>query len=198
MENTGIVLENVRLSYVHLMQPYARDPKAEKKYQVTVLVPKTDTAAKAKIDQAIAAATRNGLAGKWNGAAPQRVPIPVWDGDGLTQSGNEFGPECKGHWVFTASSPETKPVEVVGPDRSPILAATQIYSGIYANIYVNFFPYNFQGKKGIGCGLGPVQKIADGEPLGGSAPSAKSVFKAVQAQPTPTVGGVNPLTGQPM
>ena len=43
-----------------------------------------------------------------------------------------------------------------------------------------------------------VQKIADGEPLGGSAPSAKSVFKAVQAQPTPAAGSVNPLTGQPM
>ena len=75
------------------------------------------------------------------------------------------------------------------------MSPTQIYSGIYANISVNFFPYNFQGKKGIGCGLGPVQKVADGEPLGGQAPTAKSVFTA--AQPS-AVQKVNPLTGQPM
>lgn len=195
MENTNIVLRNVRLSYVHILKAYARVPGAEAKYQTTILVPKTDIAAKAEIDRAIEAAKTNGITGKWNGVAPAIVATPVHDGDGLTQNGAEYGPECKGHWVFTASSAADKPVEVVDANLNPIISPIQIYSGIYANISVNFFPYNFQGKKGIGCGLGPVQKVADGEPLGGQAPSAKSVFTA--AQPS-AVQKVNPLTGQPM
>ena len=194
---TAVTTGKVRLSYCNIFQP-REDMSGKKKYSVTLLIPKTDTATLQKINDAIQAATQKGMDGAWGGAMPPQLPIPLHDGDGVKENGEAYGDECKGHWVFTASSPETKPVEVVGPDKAPILAATQIYSGIYANIYVNFFPYNFQGKKGIGCGLGPVQKIADGEPLGGSAPSAKSVFKAVQAQPTPAAGGVNPLTGQPM
>lgn len=196
MENTNIVLQNVRLSYVHILKPYARDPKATPRYQTTILVPKTDTAAKTLIDQAIEAAKRNGIANKWQGQAPQRVPTPIWDGDGLTQSGNEFGPECKGHWVFTASSPQDKPVDVVDQNVQPIMRATDIYSGIYANVSVSFFAYNYQGKKGIGCGLGPVQKVRDGEPLGGQAPKASSIFKPVTQ--TAPAAKINPLTGQPM
>lgn len=197
MENTNVVLENVCLSYVHLLKPYGRDPQSPQKYQTTILLPKTDTVGKQKLDAAIAAATRNGLNGKWNGTAPAKVPTPIWDGDGLTQNGNQFGPECKGCWVFTASSAADKPVDVVDAQMNRIIDATQIYSGVYANISVNFFPYNYQGKKGIGCGLGPVQKVRDGEPLGGSAPSAKSVFHAIQPQ-APASPAVNPLTGQPM
>lgn len=197
MENTNIVLQNVRLSYVHILKPYARDPKSDPKYQATILVPKSDTNAKAMIDQAIEAAKRNGLANKWQGAMPQRVPTPIHDGDGLTQNGAEFGPECKGHWVFTASGAADKPVDVVDANVQPILRATDVYSGMYANISINFFAYNHQGKKGIGCGLGPVQKVRDGEPLGGQAPSAKSVFKTVAQAAQPTAQ-VNPLTGQPM
>lgn len=195
MENTSIVLQHVRLSYVHILKPYARDPKSDAKYQTTILVPKSDTNAKAMIDAAIEGAKRNGLANKWQGAMPQRVPTPIWDGDGLTQNGNEFGPECKGHWVFTASSPADKPIEVVDANVQPILRATDVYSGMYANVSVNFFAYNYQGKKGIGCGLGPVQKVADGEPLGGQAPSAKSIFSPLSKSSTTPV---NPLTGQPM
>lgn len=198
MENTSIVVENVRLSYVHLLKPYGRDPMAKQKYSVTILLPKSDVEGKQKVDAAIAAATRNGIANKWNGAAPAKVPTPVWDGDGLAQNGNKFGPECAGHWVFAASTPADKPVDVVDGRMNRIIDATHVYSGIYANVCVNFFAYNYQGKKGIGCGLGPVQKVRDGEPLGGSAPTAKSVFHVIQepaAQPAPAI---NPLTGQPM
>ena len=58
----------------------------------------------------------------------------------------------------------------------------------------------FGGKKGVGCGLGPVQKVADGEPLGGGAPKAGDVFGTIggqtqtQAQPK----GFDPITGQPI
>ena len=191
---TEVVLTNVRLSYVHIMKPYANDPSQEPKYSCTILLPKTDVAGKAKIDAAIAAAKQQGATDKWNGVVPPIVPIPIHDGDGVKQDGTVFGPECKGMWVFTASSKQDRPIEVVDHNNNKILDPTQIYSGIIANVFVQFFPYAYQGKKGIGCGLGPVQKVADGESLGGGAPSAASVFgnAAAPAQ------NINPLTGQPM
>ena len=42
-ELTNVTTGEVRLSYVHLFKPYAYQPGQEEKYQVTVLVPKTDT-----------------------------------------------------------------------------------------------------------------------------------------------------------
>ena len=50
---THVVTGKVRLSYEHLMKPYANtdnDPKAEPKYSVTVLLPKSDTATMQKIN----------------------------------------------------------------------------------------------------------------------------------------------------
>lgn len=195
MENTQITLTNVRASYVHILKPYAANPGQEQKYQMTILVPKTDVDNKTKIDTAIAAAIRNGLEGSWNGVQPPIVPNPVHDGDGVKQNGEPYGPECKGMWICTASSKADRPVDVVDTHVEKIIDATQIYSGIYVNVSVNFFAYNYQGKKGIGCGLGPVQKILDGEPLGGQAPSAKSVFSKVEPAQQ---AAINPITGQPM
>lgn len=191
---TEVVLMNVRLSYVHLMKPYAQDPAMEPKYSCTILLPKTDAAGKAKIEAAIAAAKQQGATDKWNGVVPPIVPDPIHDGDGVKQDGTAFGPECKGMWVFTASSKQDRPIEVVDRNNNKILDPTQIYSGIIANVFVQFFPYAYQGKKGIGCGLGPVQKVADGESLGGGAPSAASVFGGAAAP----AQNINPLTGQPM
>lgn len=90
---------------------------------------------------------------------------------------------------------------------NPIINQSEIYSGIYARVNVNFFPYSFGGKKGIGCGLGPVMKLEDGESLGGSAPTAAQAFGAM-SQPvnpatqygntTQSAQAINPITGMPM
>ena len=157
-----------RLSYVHVFKPHASVPGAEEKYSTTILVPKTDVETKQKIDAAIKAATELGVSEKWNGVKPPTVPNPIWDGDGVKQNGEQFGPECKGHWVFTASAKADYPPQVVDRKVQPILDQSEIYSGCYANVAVNFFPYLFAGKKGIGAGLGNIQKIKDGESLAGT------------------------------
>lgn len=195
MSNTSVTLTNVRLSYVHLMKPYSNDPSQEAKYSCTILLPKTDLQGKAAIDAAIEAAKQAGLQKKFGGVLPPKLPVPVYDGDGFTASGNKFGPECAGCWVFTASSAADRPVEIVDRNMNRILDTTQVYSGMYANINVNFFAYAAPGRKGIGCGLGPVQKVRDGEALGGSAAAASSCFSAMgDEQPV----RINPVTGLPM
>ena len=200
MDNlANVTTGEVRFSFCHLFKPYAYQPGQEEKYQVTVLVPKTDTATMQRIKDAIEAAKQRGLTDKWNGQCPPILNTPVYDGDGVRPSdGMPFGDECKGHWVFTASAKADYPPEVVDKMGNPIINQSEVYSGMYGRVNVTFFPYMFGGKKGIGCGLGPVQKLRDGETLGGSMPSASQVFGAPQAATQATAQtGVNPITGLP-
>ena len=196
-DTTNVTTGEARLSYVHLFKPHAQQQGAEEKYSCTVLVPKSDTATKARIDAAIEAARQKGVNGKWNGVCPPILPHPVHDGDGVRPSdGMPFGPECKGHWVFTASAKADYPPEVVDQNGNPMINQSEMYSGVYALVNVEFYPYLFGGKKGIGCGLGPVKKVRDGEALGGSAPTAAQAFGA--PQPAPPQQAIDPITGQPM
>jgi len=163
---TKVVTGEVRLSYVHLVKPYSNQPGQPEKFSVTLLIPKSDIVTKQKIDAAIQAAIQQGIKDKWNGVKPPIVAVPIYDGDGTRPSdGMPFGEECKGHWVMTASTKQRP--EVVDINLQPILNETEIYSGMYGRVSINFFPYAVQGKKGIGCGLNNVQKLRDGEPLGG-------------------------------
>lgn len=206
MKANDVTTGKVRLSYVHLFKPYAFSAGNEEKFSVTILLPKSDTDTKARIDAAIEEAKRLGAADKWNGVVPPILATPVYDGDGTRPSdGLPFGDECKGHWVFTASSKADYPPEVVDANMNPIIDQSQVYSGIYAKVCVTFFPYLFGGaKKGIGCALGPVMKVADGPALGGERLSAAEAFGASSspaqaaqpaAQSTPQI---DPITGLPM
>ena len=227
MDNlTNVTTGEVRFSYAHLFKPYAAMPGQEERFSVTVLVPKSDADTMGRIHTAIEAAKQRGISDKWNGACPPMVPTPVYDGDGVRPSdGMPFGPECKGHWVFTASAKADYPPEVVDKMGNPIMNQSEIDSGMYGRVNVTFFPYAFGAKKGIGCGLGPVQKLRDGEPLGGGRVSAARAFGAPQqtspapgwpafgapqqASPAPGqltsgiaayaagTGGINPITGMP-
>ena len=190
-EATNVTTGKARLSYVHLFKPYAAMQGQEEKFSVTVLIPKTDVETMARINAAIEAAKQKGITEKWNGVCPPIVPTPVYGGD-----------ECKGHWVFTASAKVDYPPEVVDKMGNPIINQSEVYSGMYGRVNVNFFPYAFGGKKGIGCGLGPVQKLEDGETLSGGHVSAAQAFGAPQpaSATQPQNGGVqiNPITGLPM
>ena len=181
---THVVTGKVRFSYEHLMKPYANttnDPNAQPKYSVTVLVPKSDTTTKARLDAGINAAKKAGQETKKykEGTPIDKLPTPIWDGDGYRADGyTPFGPECKGMWVFTASCNADRKPEVVDANGGPIISASEIYSGIWGRVSVDFFPYNFAGKQGVGCALCNAQKLADGEPLGAARPSAGDDFGA--------------------
>lgn len=54
-------------------------------------------------------------------------------------------------------------------DRQPILERSEVYSGVYGRASINFYAFNSNGNKGIACGLNNLQKIRDGEPLGGKS-----------------------------
>ncbi|MGG0891664.1 DUF2815 family protein [Cytobacillus horneckiae] len=176
--SSRVVTGEVRFSYVNLLKPRENQYGGEPKYSVTILVPKSDTATKARIDAAIEAAKQYGKSKVWNGIIPPMVAIPVYDGDGVKPSdGMPFGEECKGHWVFSASSKVDQPPKIVDVNTNPVIDPTEVYSGMYGRIAINFAPYAQAGKKGIGAYISTnVQKTRDGDPLGSSAPAASDDF----------------------
>ena len=182
MANTNpahIVLCNVRLSYANLTTPRSING-GEAKYSATILVPKASNQ-KVLIDTAIKVATEAAKA-KHGQAFPMQPKHNVYDGDGVKPSDNQpFGAECKGHWVFTASN-KLKPTIVDG-NMQEILNPTEIYSGMYANVGLDFFGYNAPQNKGISASIVNVQKVSDGEPLGGARVSAEDDFTSL-GQPT--------------
>lgn len=196
---TKVLTGEVRLSYVHLAQPYAnpRQQNAEPKYSVTMLIPKTDTATKADIDASMKAAYEAAVVGDWKGARPQLRNALIYDGDGTRNDGSSFGPECAGHWVITATS-KRKPQVVDISNINVELAPQDIYSGMYGRVTINFFAFNTSGNRGIGCGLGNVMKTRDGEPLSGGASAASDFAGIGQAATQNAMPVINPITGLPM
>lgn len=174
---TKVLTGEVRLSYANLTTPRANKPGDKEKYSVTLLIPKSDTATKANIDASAEAAAQEAQGKLWNGVRPPVLSVPCHDGDGVRENGTPFGPECKGHWVMTAST-YNKPQVVHQSDVNTELAPQDIYSGMYARVTINFFGYLNNGKKGVGCGLGNVMKTRDGDPLAGGA-SASADFADV-------------------
>ena len=57
-------------------------------------------------------------------------------------------------------------------DCNLILTRSEVYSGVYGRASINFYAFNSNGNKGIACGLNNLQKIRDGEPLGGKSSAA--------------------------
>lgn len=162
---TKVVTGKVRLSYVHVFEPYSQDGDDEGKYSCVLLIPKRDKATLRKIEAAIEAATQQGKNTKFDGSIPKNLATTLRDGDDEDEADLEKNPEYAGHMFMSVSS-KTKP-GIVDQNVNAILDTTEIYSGVYARVSINAFPYNYKGKKGISFGLNHIQKVDDGDFLGG-------------------------------
>ncbi len=167
-----ITTGKVRFSFTNLFTPRApQEGQGEPKYSLTILIPKSDIATIQAIQHAMEAAVQEGISNTFGGTRPPRLSMPLYDGDGVRpSSGEPFGEECKGHMVMTASSLQQP--SVVDVNVQPIINQAEIYSGCYGRVSLRFYAYNKNGNKGVGCGLGNVQKVADGEPLSGRTSAA--------------------------
>lgn len=76
----------------------------------------------------------------------------------------------KGHYFISANS-ITAP-QIVDKRVKPIMDRSEVYGGCYGRVSLNFYAFNSNGNKGVACGLGNIQKIKDGEPLGGKTSAA--------------------------
>lgn len=179
----------VRLSYVNVFDP-KENQQGVKKYSVTCLLPKSDVDGYKSLMAAINAEIAAEKDGKLKGVIQPKLPIH--DGDGASPTGQAYGEECKGHWVFTASAGENYPPQIMDQRVQPIMDRSLVYSGCWAHVALSIYAYNNQSK-GIGFGLNGVQKVRDDEALGYTF-DAQSAFKPVDAD----TAGIDPLTGLPL
>ena len=153
-----------RWSYANVWQPKSINGGTPK-YSVSLIIPKSDTVTVNKIKSAIQAAYEEGESKlKGNGKSVpslKAIKTPLRDGD-LERPDDEA---YKNSYFVNANS--TTAPGIVDADRQPIIDTSEVYSGVYGRASINFYAFNSNGNKGIACGLNNLQKISDGEPLGG-------------------------------
>ena len=160
---TGV---NTRWSYVNAWEPKSINGGAPK-YFVSLNIPQSDTKTLEKIRAAIQAAYEEGQSKlKGNGRsvpALSALKTPLRDGDAERPDDEAYA-----NSYFVNANSGTAP-GIVDADRNPILERSEVYSGVYGRASINFYAFNSNGNKGIACGLNNLQKIRDGEPLGGKS-----------------------------
>lgn len=158
---TGV---KTRWSYANVWQAKSINGGAPK-YSVSLIIPKSDTKTVTAVKNAIQAAYEEGQS-KLKGSSKSvpaltAIKTPLRDGDMERPDDEAY----KDSYFINANS-ATAP-GIVDAARNPIIEHSEVYSGVYGRASINFYAFNSNGNKGIACGLNNLQKISDGEPLGG-------------------------------
>ena len=156
-----VITGKVRFSYANVFEPKSVNG-SNPKYSVSLIIPKSDQQTLEKIHAAIETVKKEG-AHKWGGKVPANLKLPLRDGD--TDRADD---EAYANSYFINVSSTTKP-GIVDQDLNPIMDQSEFYSGCYGRASINFFAYNTNGNKGVSAALQNLQKLEDGEPLGGKA-----------------------------
>ena len=160
---------DTRWSYANVWEPKSINGGTPK-YSVSLIIPKSDTKTVAKIKAAIEAAYQEGqakLKGNGRSVPPlSAIKTPLRDGDVERPDDPAYA-----NAYFINANSATAP-GIVDADRNPVLTRSEVYSGVYGRASINLYAFNSNGNKGIACGLNNLQKIRDGEPLGGKSSAA--------------------------
>lgn len=170
---TKVITGLVRLSYVNVFKPRKDEESGRESYSVMALIPKSDTATVAKINAAVDAVKNDPASQQvWGSKFLASFKTPLRDGD--TERDTEESPEYAGHWFINVNS-GTKP-GVVDAHVQPVMDESAVYSGCYGKVSLNMYAYKQKGGVGIAAGLNNVQKIKDGERLGGGRSNPEDDF----------------------
>lgn len=176
MSNAATIIRTgkARFCYLNAWEPRAKEGSDKKVYSVTLVFPKADDATYNTVMEAIEKAYADGeatLKGTGSKApALDKIRIPLRDGDEERPDDEIFA----GCYFLNATSMYAP--GVVDKDLNVIVNHDELYSGCYGRAQISFYAYNRQGNKGIACGLRNLQKLEDGEKLGG-VNSAIEAFK---------------------
>ena len=159
-KSTKVVIP-ARFSYANVWEPKSING-SEPKYSVSLIIPKSDKKTVTAIKEAIEEAKKEGLT-KFGGKLPGNLKMPLRDGD-IDRPDDPNYQDC----YFLNTNSKDAP-QIVNASVQKILDRSEFYSGCFGKASINFFAYNTNGSRGIAAGLGNIQKIRDGEPLGGKS-----------------------------
>lgn len=152
--SSGIKTDIGRFSYF-----FCSKPNKEGKYSTCFIFPKANKDKFKNVAQAIinSAAAKHGKdMSKW----PKTLKCPVRDGD-EERDGDEF----KESFFFNCGT--NRVPGVVDKNLKPIMEESEAYSGCYGRLSVNFYYFDKEGSKGVGCGLNNVMITKKGERIDG-------------------------------
>ncbi|AWI03481.1 DUF2815 family protein [Clostridium drakei] len=154
-----VITGKVRFSYANVWEPKSING-GDPKYSVSLIIPKADKVTINKVKEAIEAAKKEGIS-KLGGSIPDNLKMPLRDGDV-----DRVEEEAYKDSYFINANSSTKP-GIVDKNVQTITDKSEFYSGCYGRASITFYAYNVDGNKGIACGLENLQKLEDGESLGG-------------------------------
>ena len=164
-KSVKVVTGKVRFSYAHVFEPQAAQEGGVPKYSVSIIIPKSDKDTIERINKAIEQVKEDNKS-VLDGTITKGLKGGLRDGDA-----EKDDPAYANSYFINANS-QQKP-GVVDQDLNPIIDRSEFYSGCFGRASVSFFAYNSNGSKGVGCGLNNVQKMEEGEKLGGATTAAE-------------------------
>ena len=151
-----------------IAHPFLFTPRPESseidpgKYTAMVIVKKSDTETVAKLKAAVEAA----LKAQWPDKIPGGLSKPVKDGDAKFAEDEKKHHYLKGTYYLNVKT-TTKP-KVFDAQVQEIIDPTEITSGDYAKVSMNFKAFDKAGNKGVGVYVNAVQHLGKGpEVIGG-------------------------------
>ncbi len=153
---TKVMTPRFRVSFPDVFVARAMEQGQEPKFAITMLFAKDADLS------ALKAAAHQAVVDKWGADQakwPKGLKSPFRDQGDMDYEGYEAG--C----TFVRATSKQKP-GLIGRDNAPLEPA-DFYPGCYARATVNAFAYDTKGNKGVSFGLQNIQKLEDGESLGG-------------------------------
>lgn len=145
-------------------------PDSAKKYSVrAVFMPGSDLSALKK--EAADAAHE-----KWGNSIPKTLRSPFRMNEELE---NPIAGVPDDAVVMNFSANEDRRPGVVDARLQDIIDEAECYSGAWYRAQVRAFAYENSGNKGVSFGLQNLQKLREGDPMGGRTPASKA-FTAVE------------------
>lgn len=171
-----ITTGKVRFSYVYIFEARTQvnddGTVSAPKFSLQLLIPKTDKATIKKLRDAEKETTAANLS-RWGGKVPKNLKSIIHDGD--EERDTDENPEYAGMYYMSVTANEQYPPKIVDRNLQAILDRDEVKSGDYGRVSV--VPFAYSGRSnGISFGLRNVQKLTDGERLGGGSSAPEDDF----------------------
>jgi Protein of unknown function (DUF2815). len=158
-----VVTEKVRFSYCNVWEPKSING-GEAKHSVSLIIDKSDSKTLSLIKAAMDEAEKAGVAkygAKFTSGSGFKRPLRDGDID------HPDDPSYKNSFFINLNSKD-KP-QIVDSRVRPITDRNEFYSGCYGRASFTIYPFSASGNRGLACYLANLQKLQDGEPLGGKS-----------------------------
>ena len=181
MSVEAVLTPEFRVSYPNVFKPQKNDLNGKMEFSLVALFPSNaDLSALKKAAEACIVEKWGPDKNKWpaNLRSPFRKNKERWktvDGKQVIPQGYE---DPEGVFITLKANEDRRP-GVVDQNVQDIIEPRDFYAGCFARTKARPYAYEQKGNRGVSFGLGNVQKVREGDPLGGGMTKASDDFAPV-------------------